>query len=91
MPLKATSSELNHVSKKDIIKEGGSPRDVKDPDSGVEEVEGGWVPRSVVSLREGLREGRRRQKVTRLVGTKRGSVVGTRWVPREGLREGCRG
>jgi hypothetical protein len=41
---------------------------------------------SVVSLREGLREGRRRQKVTRLVGTKRGSVVGRRWVPREGLR-----
>ena len=42
---------------------------------------------SVVSLREGLREGRRSQKVVRLVGTKRGSVVGTRWVPREGLKE----
>jgi hypothetical protein len=27
--LKATSSELNRVSKKDIIKEGGRPRDVK--------------------------------------------------------------
>jgi len=38
-------------------------------------------------LREGLREGRRSQKVVRLVGTKRGSVVGTRWVPREGLKE----
>ncbi len=30
------------------------------------------------SWREGLREGRRKKKVTRWVGTKRGSVVGTR-------------
>ena len=37
-------------------------------------------------MREGLREGRRRKKVTRLVGTKKGSVVGRRWVPREGLK-----
>jgi hypothetical protein len=52
----------------------------KDPGSGVEEVEGGWVPS------EGLRERRRNQKVTRLVGTKRGSEVSLRdW---EGLREG---
>ena len=29
VPLKSTSSELNHVSKQDIIKEGGNPRDVK--------------------------------------------------------------
>jgi hypothetical protein len=29
VPLKTTSSELNRVSKKDIIKEGGRPRDVK--------------------------------------------------------------
>ena len=46
---------------------------------------------SVVSLKEGLRKGCRSQKVTRLVVTKRGLVVGTRWVPREGLRETCRG
>ncbi len=26
-----------------------------------------------------------------MVGSKRESVVGTRWIPREGLREGCRG
>ncbi len=45
----------------------------------------------MVSLKEGLRKGCKSQKVTRLVGTKRGSVVGTRWVPREGLRERCRG
>jgi hypothetical protein len=42
-------------------------------------------------LKEGLRKGCRSQKVTRLVGTKRGSVEGTRWVTREGLRERCRG
>jgi hypothetical protein len=55
---------------------GGKPSRCKDP--GDEVVEGGWVPRSVGSWREGLREGRRRKKVTRWVGTKRESVVGTR-------------
>ena len=38
----------------------------------------------VVSLREGVREGCRSQEVTKLVGTEGESVVGTRWVPREG-------
>jgi hypothetical protein len=57
---------------------GGKLSRCKDPGSGVEVVEGGWVPRSVGSWKEGLREGRRRKKVTRWVGTKRGSVVGTR-------------
>ncbi len=42
-------------------------------------------------MKEGLRKWCRSQKVTRLVGTKRGSVVRTRWGPREGLRERCRG
>jgi hypothetical protein len=36
VPLKTTSSELNLVFKKDIIKEGGRPRNVTDPGSGVE-------------------------------------------------------
>ena len=82
MPLKATSSELNRVSKRDIIKGGGKPTRCKDPGSGVEEVEGGWVPR------EGLRESRRNQKVTRLLGTIRGSVVSLREGHR--VREGRR-
>jgi len=34
--LKDTSSELNHVSKQDIIKEGGNPRDVKTQEEGDE-------------------------------------------------------
>ncbi len=45
----------------------------------MEVVEVGWSPRSVGSWREGRKEGRRRKKVTRWMGTKRGSEVGTRW------------
>jgi len=59
--LKATSSELNHVSKQDIIKEGGNPRDVKTQAQVIKQYKvggyqgrgsgGGWKGGSVVGTR----------------------------------------
>ena len=49
--------------------EGGRPQDVKNSGSGV---------MNEVGTREGLKKGLRDQKVTKLVGTKRGSEGGTR-------------